>query len=119
MPFTRIRSVSVVLIAAAWVLTASPTPAQELGGAGTVQGTITDPSGGAMQAVEVKLNNPVSGLSRTVTTDAAGKYVFRNLPPNPYHLTIEAQGFKSIERDIDVRSGVPMQVDVKLELGVT
>ena len=52
-------------------------------------------------------------------TDAAGKFVFHNLPPNPYHLTVEAQGFKSIERDVDVRSGVPIQVDVKLELGLT
>src|ERR1051326_6228840 len=101
------------------VSTVATSDAQELGGAGTVQGSITDPSGGVMQAVEVKLSNPVSGLSRTAVTDAAGKYVFRNLPPNPYHLTIEAQGFKSIERDVDVRSGVPIQVDVKLELGVT
>ena len=101
------------------VSTVATSDAQELGGAGTVQGSITDPSGGVMQAVEVKLSNPVSGLSRTAVTDASGKYVFRNLPPNPYHLTIEAQGFKSIERDVDVRSGVPIQVDVKLELGVT
>src|ERR1043166_5357275 len=119
MPFTRIRTALVMLVAAAWVSTPSVGLAQELGGAGTVQGTVNDPSGGVMQAVGGKLSNPVSGLSRTVVTDAAGKYVFRNLPPNPYHLTIEAQGFKSIERDIDVRSGVPIQVDVKLELGVT
>ena len=92
---------------------------QELGGAGTVQGTVTDPTGGVMQAVDVKLGNPVSGLTRTATTDAAGKFVFRNLPPNPYHLTSEAQGFKTVERDIDVRSGVPIQADVKLEVGVT
>src|ERR1700746_441457 len=107
MSFTRIRIALVILVAAAWASTTSLGLAQELGGAGTVQGTITDPSGGVMQAVDVKLSNPVSGLSRTVATDAAGKYVFRNLPPNPYHLTIEAQGFKSIERDIDVRSSVP------------
>jgi len=38
---------------------------QELGGAGTVQGTVTDQSGGVMQAVDVKISNPVSGLTRT------------------------------------------------------
>src|SRR5581483_11972599 len=47
------------------------------------------------------------------------KFVFRNLPPNPYHLTVEAQGFKSVERDVDVRSGVPIDMSLKLELGVT
>jgi len=99
------------------VLTVPPSAAQELGGAGTVQGTVTDPTGGVMQAVDVKLSNPVSGLARTATTDAAGKFLFRNLPPNPYHLTIEAQGFKSVERDVDVRSAVPIDVNVKLEVG--
>src|SRR5579864_1830940 len=108
-----------LLVLSLAILAAADGRAQELGGAGTVQGTISDPSGGVMQAVEVKLSNPVSGLSRTAVTDAAGKYVFRNLPQNPYHLTVAAQGFKTIERDIDVRSGVPIQVDLKLELGVT
>ena len=92
--------------------------AQELGGAGTVQGTISDPSGGVMQAVEVKISNPVSGLSRTATTDAQGKFVFRNLPPNRYHMTVEVQAFKTVERDVEVRSAVPIEVNLKLELGV-
>ncbi len=90
--------------------------AQELGGAGTVQGTVKDPTGGVMQAVEVKIANPVSGFSRTATTDAAGRFLFRNLPPNPYHLRVEAQGFKTLERDVDVRSAVPIEVDLQLAL---
>ena len=32
--------------------------AQELGGAGTVQGTVKDPTGGVMVAVSVSLANP-------------------------------------------------------------
>ncbi|PYQ80111.1 MAG: hypothetical protein DMG01_07090 [Acidobacteria bacterium] len=98
---------------------ASAARGQELGGAGTIQGTIKDPTGGVMQAVEVKLTNPVSGLARTTTTDAAGKFVFRNLPPNPYHITVDAQGFKTFERDVDVRSAVPIILDLALEVGVT
>ena len=90
--------------------------AQGLGGAGTVQGTVKDPTGGVMQAVEVKIGNPVSGFTRTTTTDAAGKYVFTNLAPNAYHVSIAAQGFKTLERDVDVRSGVPITVDLALAL---
>ncbi len=118
MAFSRSCLAFVCLLAA---LVAGPRAvrAQELGGAGTIQGTITDPSGGVMQAVDVKLSNPVSGLNRTASTDASGKFVFRNLPPNRYHLTVEVQGFKTVERDVDVRSGVPIQVDLKLDLGVT
>ena len=34
--------------------------AQGLGGAGTIQGTIKDPTGGVMQSVAVTIGNPVS-----------------------------------------------------------
>ena len=95
---------------------ASPSLAQGLGGAGTVQGTVKDPTGGVMQAVQVRISNPVSGFSRTASTDATGRYVFSNLPPNPYHVTVDAQGFQTLERDVDVRSGVPITLALTLAL---
>src|SRR5438034_1063384 len=72
-----------------------------------------------MQAVEVKIANPVSGFTRTAATDPAGKYVFNNLPPNPYHVSVEAQGFQPLEKDVDVRSGVPITLDLSLALAGT
>jgi len=74
------------------------------------------PTSGVMQAVDVKISNPLSGFTRTTTTDAAGKYVFRNLPPNPYHISVVAQGFMPLERDVSVRSAVPIDVDLTLAL---
>ena len=100
-------------------LFASSARSQGLGGAGTVQGTLKDPTGGVMQAVQVRISNPVTGFSRTVTTDAAGMYVFNNLPPNPYHITVEAEGFRTLERDVDVRTGVPITMDLTLALAGT
>jgi hypothetical protein len=114
----RVFSIVILFFLMGAFIDATTARAQGLGGAGTVQGTVKDPTGGVMQAVEVRISNPVSGFSRTATTDAAGKYVFSNLPPNPYHLTIEAQGFKSVERDVDVRSAVPIQLDLTLDVGV-
>src|ERR1043166_8300376 len=98
------------------VISAAPAVAQGLGGAGTVQGTVKDPTGGVMQSVEVKISNPVSGFMRTTTTDAAGKYAFTNLAPNPYHVSVQAQGFQTLDRDVDVRSGVPITLDLTLAL---
>jgi hypothetical protein len=93
--------------------------AQELGGAGTVQGVVKDPTGGAMAAVDVELSNPVSGFKRSAATDAAGTFVFRNVPPNSYHLSVGAQGFATLERDVDVRSAVPIDLDLPLQLANT
>ena len=114
-----VLSTVVVTLLAIGAIGVVSVPAQGLGGAGTVRGTVKDPTGGVMQAVEVKIANPVSGFTRTATTDAAGKYVFSNLPPNSYHLSIDAEGFQTLERDVDVRSAVPIDVDVMLALATT
>ena len=96
-------------------LFAAPARAQGLGG-GAVQGTVKDPTGGLLQAVEIRLGNPVTGFSRTATTDASGRYVFNNLPPNPYHIVVEVQGFEKLERDVEVRTGAPITLDLTLAL---
>src|SRR5439155_22444347 len=114
----RLR-VAMILILGLSAVGVSTARGQELGGAGTVQGIVVDPTGGVMQAVNVRLSNAVSGLTRTVATDATGRFVFRNIPPNPYHLTVEAQGFNTLERDVVVRSAVPIDLSLKLEVGVT
>ena len=91
---------------------------QGLGGAGTLRGTIKDPTGGVMQAVAVRLSNPVSGFLRTTTTDTSGRYQFNNIPPNPYHVSVEVEGFQPIARDVDVRTAVPITLDLTLALAV-
>jgi hypothetical protein len=110
----RYAYIAVILSAFLWW--AMPSSAQELGGAGTVQGTVKDTTGGAMVSASVSLSNPVSGFSRSSTTDEAGRFVFRNVPPNPYHVEITAQGFDAIERDVEIRSSVP--IDLALTMNV-
>src|SRR6202040_3444959 len=90
--------------------------AQGLGGAGTIQGVVKDPTGGVMQAVTLTLTNPLSGFKRDTTTDNLGRFTFGNLPPNPYHVVVEAQGFQRFERDVDVRTGVPIDLTLTLQL---
>ena len=101
-----------------WLATVAAA-AQELGGAGTVQGTVKDPAGGLMVAVSVDLSNPVTGLRRSAVTDAGGRFVFRNLPSNSYHVNVSAQGFEGFTRDVDVRTGVPIELEVSLQLAGT
>src|ERR1700682_3055955 len=114
--WARFASIGLQIILCGSALGLTPARAQGLGGAGTVQGTVKDPTGGVMVAVTVDISNPVTGFKRSVTTDAAGKFVFRNLAPNPYHLEVTAQGFDPLKRDVDVRSAVPIDLDLSLTL---
>ncbi len=113
-----LRTCSAALAALSTVcwLGAAAAYGQGLGGAGTVQGTVKDPTGGVMQAVTVQISNPVSGFSRSATTDASGKYLFSNLPPGSYHVAVEAQGFQPLGRDVGVRTAVPITLDLSLAL---
>src|SRR6516225_4687589 len=107
-----------LVLAAAVALWGVPAHAQGLGGAGTVQGIVKDPTGAAMAAVTVDLSNPVTGFKRSTTTDTDGKFVFRNLPPNHYHVEVTAQGFAAFTADVDVRNAVPIDVPVAMKLVV-
>ena len=111
-----LRAVWAVLVVGVLAALSASALAQELGGAGTVQGIVKDPTGGVMQAVTVVVNNPVSGFRRDTTTDGMGRFVFRNLPPNPYRLEVTAQGFMSLTQNVDVRSAVPIELTLSLQL---
>jgi hypothetical protein len=56
----------------------------------------------------VKIENPVSGYTRTTTADGQGHYQFTNLPLNPYHLVVNVTGFAPHTQEVDVRSSVPI-----------
>ena len=90
--------------------------AQSAGNSGSINGSIVDPTGAVVPHATVEIRNPVSGLDRTTTSDAAGKFTFTNIPFNPYHLTIEAAGFATYVQDVEPRSSVPVDVAIKLQV---
>ena len=85
--------------------------------AGTITGSVTDASGAVIPGATVSIENPVSGLSRTAKTDAAGQYRFTNLPFNSYHLVARAPGFAAFTTDVPVRSAVAVTPSIKLQVG--
>jgi len=83
-------------------------------GNSVVSGTVLDPSGAVVVGAAVEMRNPVSGFSRSTTTDTAGRFSFPNVPFNPYHLTVAKKGFAPFVQDVDVRSVVPVNLSVHL-----
>jgi hypothetical protein len=99
------------------VFPASQSFAQSGSNAGIVSGTVDDGTGAVVPGAKVTIANPVSGYTRSAETDATGHYQFSNLPFNPYHMTISAQGFNAYKRDIDVRSTVALTLTDSLKIG--
>ncbi|MGE5647242.1 MAG: TonB-dependent receptor [Acidobacteriota bacterium] len=90
--------------------------AQLPGGGGTVEGVVADPSGAAVAKAKVVIRNPITGYTRAAGTDETGAFHFVNVPPNPYHLEVEAPGFNPWHQDVAVRSSVPVRLKVALAI---
>jgi hypothetical protein len=93
--------------------------AQSVGNSGSINGTVVDPTGAVVAKATVEIRNPVSGFDRSTTTDASGKFEFTNVPFNPYHLVVTAEGFAAIVQDVEPRSAVPVSVAIKLKVSGT
>jgi len=104
-----------IAIAAA-ILTAATVWAQSVGNSGSINGTVVDPTGAVVPKATVEIRNPVSGFDRSTTTDASGKFAFTNIPFNPYHLVVTAEGFAATVQDVEPRSAVPVNVAIKLKV---
>ena len=83
----------------------------------SVSGTVVDPSGAVVPGATVEIRNPVSQFERTVTTDTSGAFSVQNIPFNPYHMTVSGSGFAPYAQDIDLRSPVPVNLKISLQLG--
>ena len=111
-----LRKILRVLIFVLPILATAPSGSAQTGNSSNVRGTVTDPSGAVVANAAVTMHNPVSGFERAATTDAEGNFSFPNVPFNPYHLTVTASGFAPFAQDVDVRSSVPVELKVALQI---
>jgi hypothetical protein len=89
----------------------------QLGG-GTILGTVTDPSGLAIPHAAVVITNVGTGVPYPTRTNNEGLYTTPTLTIGSYSVTVEAEGFKKVNRTgitlaIDRRA----TVDFRLEVG--
>ncbi len=83
---------------------------------GTIQGVVKDPSGAVVPGARVEISYPVSGFHRETISGQAGDFRFVNVPFNPYHMAITTKGFGAYSQDVDVRSAVPVVLEIGLKL---
>ncbi|MGH9736700.1 MAG: carboxypeptidase regulatory-like domain-containing protein [Candidatus Acidiferrales bacterium] len=87
-------------------------------GRGSISGTVTDPSGAAIQGAQITLLNTVAGVTQHTTTNSAGLYNFVSLNPGVYQITVNQTGFATSVRPlVGVDVDQVTQVNVTLKIG--
>ena len=97
----RLLSILMILFA---TVTLSYGQATSVNG-GSIQGSITDPSGANVPDATVTILAVDTGVSKTVTTDKAGFYSVGPLNPGPYTVTVSGAGFEKLSVTTVVRTG--------------
>jgi hypothetical protein len=85
---------------------------------GSITGTVTDPTGAVVPGAKVVATNTGTNLTYPGTTNEAGIYNILFLPPGPYKVTVEMQGFKTATLpELRILGNQVSRVDVALEIG--
>ena len=105
MPFRAALLFGLLLCAGAGVMKGQST-------SGSIAGNVIDQQQAAVSGANVAIRDESKGFSQSATSDKEGRFVFPQLSPGNYTLTIESKGFKRTER-----TGIELVANDKLALG--
>src|SRR5207245_1950007 len=84
---------------------------------GTINGTVSDPSGGSVPNATGKATETATGIDHTTTTTSDGAFAFQDIPLGQYKITVTATGFPAYTVDkVEVSAGQIYTLSVKLSL---
>jgi hypothetical protein len=105
-----------VLLFASLALACPMLLAAQAGPAGSIHGTVLDPSGLAVPNATVQVA-PAAGTPLTATTNATGAYNLNNVPAGTYTIQVNVTGFAPYEKDmVVVAAGRALQLDLTLAI---
>ena len=85
---------------------------------GTITGSITDPNGAGVPGAVVRARNEATNDTRQQTSNAEGLYIFSQVPPGTYEVTVEMQGFrKAVQNHAELRVNQTLELNVPMQLG--
>jgi hypothetical protein len=107
-------------IALLFACTATNVRAQTAG-AGNLEGTVTDSSGGVLPGVAIVVRNMDTNVTRELTTNAQGRYRAIDLQPGPYEVKATLSGFDARPiGNVIVLVGQTPAIDIRMSVaGVT
>ena len=84
----------------------------------TLEGTVTDTSGGVVGGANVKVTAIATAQSQERTTNRSGHYRFPGLPVGFFTVEVSRHGFKTkLTKQIELQVGETHTVDIQLSVG--
>lgn len=114
---SRLRAAATQLFLLSAVLFTCAHPAFSQSARGEVNGTVTDNTGAVVPSAVVRLLNTQTGVSDQSSTNASGYYVFINVQPGSYTLSVESSGFKAAKANFGVSVNQTLTQNFTLEVG--
>ena len=84
---------------------------------GTIAGTVTDSTNAVVNGAAVTLTDNATKNSRSATTNDAGRYIFVDVTPGTFELSVAKQGFSTSKTTITVQVGSSTTANLTLQVG--
>ena len=115
----QIRSVQLTLVLLLAICVGSILPAwAQSTSTGTVAGLVTDQTAAVVAGVEVTLTDVTTNTPRTATSNASGRYIFADVNPGLYSISVSKAGFATAKTErVEVKVGAALTVNLTLQVG--
>ncbi|MBI1762352.1 MAG: TonB-dependent receptor [Acidobacteria bacterium] len=87
--------------------------------AGTITGIVQDQAGAVIVGAKVSARNLETNLTRTTTTDRAGRYSFPELRVGSFEILVEQSGFKTETKKLRLTIGETAEVNLSLQVAAS
>src|SRR5579864_285592 len=84
---------------------------------GSIQGTVTDPSGAVVPGAQVTVTNKSTGQEKKLTTNNSGAYNTGPIIPGDYVIRATNKGFQTTQLPVTVQVGVTSSGNLQLKVG--
>jgi len=112
--FARRLAIGIQVLSLMVFLLTACTMRAQIAGAGSIQGTVTDPTGAVIPNAVVTLTEESTQVKHTAKSDRSGGYVFPNISVGTYSIKVGSPGFATY-----TKTGNVLEVGSSISINVT
>ena len=84
---------------------------------GIIQGTVIDASGAVVPGANIEVRNAETNLTKTLSSDGDGRFVFLQLPSGRYTLTVAKSGYATlVQENLNLTVGQAISLNLAMKI---